>query len=202
MLNATISTRLFTNAQFDPNDVFDMSLVDGATLDFETELQSLVDGTAAINLIDFPDNLPANPTISSTEVIFGDVAGDALTLTGLNLTGITDVDALFQAAMAGNADLEVGVLSIYLGGVQVLQFSASDTQMVLTSGTQVVTLTGAIPDTLQEQFNLISAVIALDDISLLTDPEIDAAIATLSATGVTGLMIEDGSEFVLYMFVL
>ncbi|MBU2994106.1 DUF4214 domain-containing protein, partial [Octadecabacter sp. B2R22] len=140
------------------DDLYDADLINGFSFEHADALSVFGDTIAdAINA--------APTTLSSTSVVWGD-SQNALSISGLNLSGISSLEELANDLEAGIAEGNFSSIEFISGGTTILEIEATGTAFSLISGAQRIDLVGQIPNSFQGMADLLGAVAELS----LTDP--------------------------------
>ena len=158
-------------------------------LDFGTGLTDWVNATSI--------QLPIT-SISSTSIVASDGLDHSLTLSGSGFDPVTSAAALEAAISNGLANGSFtriaidGPATIGAAPSTLMTIDITPAGYTMTSGNQSISVTGSMPTTMADIFNLADAFGRASSPSLLTPAERTQLITDLSAFGVTGFEIADG----------
>ncbi len=116
-----------------------------------------------------------------------------LRISGVGLKPVSSMDALIDAINSGLATGTLGKFAILSDGVEILSLSLGAAGYVLASGSQSVTLSGHLPFTFTQFYDMADLFDQVVNIDFLSRAERHTLFTDLAAYSVTGLTLKDGS---------
>ncbi|MEC3862668.1 DUF4214 domain-containing protein [Mesobacterium sp. TK19101] len=136
----------------------------------------------------------ADPTsIQATRVIWGNLSSDGVELTGSGLDQVSDLEALQAALENGIASGAFDTLRVVAGGTEIGRLTFTTGAMTLTSGTQVLSVSGGLPTSIQGLYDMLRVLPAVANFNA-NDPALTEAIAVLSDYDIDTLRLVDGDS--------
>ena len=183
------------------SEIFDaiesVVVLPNTTLDFATDLETLGMGDAvsdptvlqlSSSLIRISQDLWQYSSGSWTPVTY------ELRASGSGIGPVGSMAALIDAINNGLAAGTLSKFSILTGGVEVLSLTLGSAGYVLQSGAQSVTLSGHLPLTFAQFYDLAGLVNQAFNIDFLTQTERLALFDDLAAYSITRITVADGAE--------
>jgi Ca2+-binding RTX toxin-like protein len=164
-----------------------------ALLGVDTDIGDIMD-----NLEELFDGSWTATSLGSEQIILTQ-PGATMTVNGSGLGPLTSSNAFLQAIAGGTAAGTLSSISVRQGATEVLGLSLNASNMTLTSGTQSLQITGALPTGLAQIAMLLSLPDILDPEELvsLTDAQRAGLVAQLSAFSISGLSLREGATTIL-----
>ncbi|SPF78204.1 calcium-binding protein [Pseudoprimorskyibacter insulae] len=181
MSTVTLNNRLFTEMATDLNN---FSLYN--QLDYQTQLDQ------AGQLLDTLDM--SSPTAISSTGITWQNGALVLSLTGLNLTPVATAQEFLEAIDNGIATGTISSLSMTLNGTEILNANLGITGLSIDSGNQNLSFNGTLPTSLEQLFDLIGMLFAVNDYYLMDQSSLSDLINGLSAYGLSSIILSELGE--------
>lgn len=191
MFDVLLSSKLF-DRNFNEADHFDLQEV---TLTHAALLDRLANSADP-----FWTLLQGEPTSLTTSELLYSNGGDAVSIGLTGLDQYADFAELETALIDGIANGLFQSITINLGGTEVLSLTLTDTQMVISSDTFTISMTGSLPNSFQEIYDFVMNTNALMSITPdMTQQEYDDLITFFSGFAMTEFEVMDGERTVFRM---
>ena len=182
------------NSQFFDTVETTLTLPD-VTLDHQTQLDWMMMGDPASD----PTVLQLSSTLIRIEQpLWLDGASDPVVfemrISGAGLKPVSSMDALIDSINNGLATGTLNKFAILTGGVEVLSLTMGASGYVLASGAQSFTLSGNLPLSFTQFYDLADLFTTAAKIDLLTRAERLALFDDLAAYSVSGFAFKDGAD--------
>ncbi|NOX72175.1 MAG: calcium-binding protein [Alphaproteobacteria bacterium] len=168
---------------FDLSNLIDFTALTGFSLDYEATLTTF-GGSAA---------LWTPVSLSASQFVFTSGTGYTMTISGSGISPISSLADLETAMANGIATGTLNSVVFSNGVTDFLSVAFTATGYTVSSGNQSLVITGATPTGLDQFYDVGQMFGSLANIGTLTQPQIDQLVTDLSAYGISGITIKDGS---------
>lgn len=187
-MKLTLNQDLFSRLEPNP-------LAAAGSLDYQNQLQILADGNATGPV----HVLQLSSTLIRLSQDFYDLRTNAtvsfeMRLSGSGLAPVSSASALLNAIQSGLATGAFSHITFLAAGTKVFDLAFAASGYSITSGAQVLTVSGALPTNFDQLYTLAGLIERVNSVDLMTAGERTAFFNEMSAFGITGLTYADGGK--------